>query len=208
MRSSPLLLLVACTGDSSGPPEKITGLWELHQVETAKGEVAGVDAVLSRYPGCVWGRSTWKFSDDHVEAAIDVLCPANAAKDEMYGCSVTASVPAAWDVAAGSWKVTEPAAATSRTLGVADGAIELPTTCSVQVPAGDYPVARVRNQRWRWEMRTPDGTVYRLKQPDSDRPDFVTALRARSDGPTGGGPSSKSSPPGGPGPSSKPVEPK
>ena len=95
---------------------------------------------------------------------------------------LAAQVPAAWDVAAGSWKVTEAASATSRTLGVGDGAIELPTTCSVAVQAGDYPVARVRNQRWKWEMRTPDGTVYRLRQPDSDRPDFVSALRMREDG--------------------------
>lgn len=184
-----LLTLLACQGDTNAPPEKISGLWELHQVETAKGEVAGVDAVLSRYPGCVWGRSTWKFTDDHVEAAIDVLCPASANRDEMYGCTVAASVPAVWDVAGGSWKVSDPAAATSRTLGVGDGAIAVPTTCSVQVPAGDYPVARVRNQRWKWEMRTPDGTVYRLRQPDSDRPDFVTALQKREAAAAeGGGP--------------------
>jgi hypothetical protein len=178
---SSLLVLAACTGDSSDPPVKITGLWELHQVETAKGEIAGVDAVLSRYPGCVWGRSTWSFTDDHVEAAIDVLCPASEAKDEMYGCTVTAAVPAAWNATAGSWQIADAAAATSRTLGVGDGAIEVPTSCSVQVAAGDYLVRKVRNQRWKWEMRTPDGTVYRLRQPDSDRPDFVTALRGRDE---------------------------
>ena len=30
---SSLLVLAACSGDSNAPPEKISGLWDLHQVE-------------------------------------------------------------------------------------------------------------------------------------------------------------------------------
>jgi hypothetical protein len=179
MRLTPLLLLAACNGDKNALPEKIAGVWEVHQVETGKGEIDGLAAVLAAYPGCVWGRTTWDFTDDHVEVSTDVLCPASVTNDEFYGCSVTAKVPAAWDVKGGSWTVSEASTATSRTVGTGDGAMQTPTACRVTVEAGDYPVARVHGQKWRWEMRTPAGNVYRLSQPESDRPDFVAALQRR-----------------------------
>ena len=51
------------------------------------------------------------------------------------------------------------------------------TDCHVSLPAGDYVVAKVsRKPGWKWEMRSPEGTVYRLAQAE-ERPDFVEALR-------------------------------
>lgn len=201
-----VLSLAACTNDKPPLPEKIQGLWELHQVETAGGQVDALDTVLARYPGCTWGRMTWTFEADHLKVGHDVLCP--GAMDEYYGCEVAARVPAVWNETAGSWKVEYPVAVRSRTVGMGDdrpgapasaenpgaqrpdelgstGALGVPTSCEVTLAAGDYPVARVRNQDWRWEMRTPDGTVYRLRLPESDRPDFVAAIQSARPGDVG-----------------------
>jgi hypothetical protein len=86
-------------------------------------------------------------------------------------------VPATWDAEAGKFTVAYPVAARSRTIGVADDAIPGPTSCEVSIPAGEYPVLRVRNQDWRWEVRSPSGKVLRLSLPKSDRPDFVSAIQ-------------------------------
>ena len=181
-----VLSLVACKTDQPPVPEKIQGLWELHQVETEGGEVDALDTVLARYPGCTWGRMTWTFEDDHLKVGHDVLCPgvstgASPMEAEYYGCQVAARVPATWSVigSVGSWKVEYPVAVRSRTVGRGDEALSIPTSCEVTLAPGDYPVARIRNHDWRWEMRTPDGTVYRLRLPESDRPDFVAAIRNR-----------------------------
>jgi hypothetical protein len=118
----------------------------------------------------------------HLVAGLDVLCPASVG--DYYGCEVSARVPATWDEDAGKFVVEYPVAARSRTIGIGDDAIPGPTSCEVAVPAGDFPVVRVRNREWRWEMRTPNGKVYRLRLPRSDRPDFVSPIQG---GPGGAG---------------------
>ncbi|MEQ1505099.1 MAG: hypothetical protein ABMB14_22890 [Myxococcota bacterium] len=181
-----LVAIVACTADpSKAQPEKISGLWELHQVETAGGQVDADTVIKQRYPNCTWGRMTWKFEDDHLSVGYDVLCPAGpdpAVATDYYGCQVSARVPATWDPAKGSWHVDNPVAARSRTMGKGDDALSVPTSCEVTVDAGDYPIVRVPKQPWRWEMGTPDGAVYRLRLPESDRPDFVAAIRGTVEG--------------------------
>lgn len=176
-RFLPALLLVACTGSEDAPPEQIEGLWELHQIETDGQDVDASAALLAPTPDCSWARQTWRFQGDHLEVGTDVLCP--VAPGEHAGCQVRARVPATWDPR-GHWVVGEPVTARSRTVGLGDGAMTRPTACAVTVAAGEYPVVRVRGQKWRWEMRTPAGTVYRLKPPDTDRPDFAGAMRAAS----------------------------
>lgn len=171
-----LALGSGCAPQEKQLPEKIKGLWELHQVETAGGQIDARQLVEQRYPGCTWGRMTWTFDEDHVSVGYDVLCP--AATGDYYGCQVAARVPSAWDPEAGSWHIEYPAAARSRTIGRDEAAIPVPTACEVTLAAGDYQVVRVREPDWRWEMKTPEGTVYRLRLPESDRPDFVAAINA------------------------------
>jgi hypothetical protein len=163
-------------GNNDGLPPKIEGLFELHQVETASGELEAVDVIMGRFPGCHWGRMTWEFQGDRVVVGHDLLCP-GANDQENFGCSVSLALEATWNAEQGSWTIPLGGSATSRTKGMDTLALKVPTMCSVTVPAGNYPVARVRNQQWRWEMGQPDGTVLRLKVADSDRPDFVRALR-------------------------------
>lgn len=184
------LFAIACQGDKNAAPEELVGTWQLHQVEIATGEVDATEALLPSYPGCLWGRQIWSFSDDggenkdgkrtgHLEATTDILCPVKkpgGKGDEYYGCTVTARVPASWDVAKGAWIVTDGTQARARTLPLDTAAIQGPTACEARVDAGEYPVARVRGEKWRWEMRTPDGAVVRLRTPDTERPDYVTAL--------------------------------
>jgi hypothetical protein len=201
--------LLGCTLQQQPPlPEKIEGLWQLHQVETKDaGIVEAMDMLLKQYPDCSWGRMTWTFDADHIQAGVDILCPAdpptpvipvstapdspdaiapppvldgeNKPQHEYFGCQVSARVPAIWDTEGGSWKVENTVKARSRTKGRDADALGVPTSCELVLPTGDYPVARVTRQPWRWEMLTPDGSVYRLKLPDSDRPDFVAALRGQ-----------------------------
>lgn len=201
----PVFALLACDDLLSQQPplpEKIEGMWELHALEIRDGQV--VDALpdlLKSYPGCTWGRRTWTFNADHIQAGLDLLCPAGPTgtvaapvpgepaeeggrpQQEYFGCQVTVRVPAIWDTEAGLWKVAHRMKATSRTVGRDADAIGVPTSCSLELPAGDYAVARVPKQPWRWEMLTPEGVVYRLKLPDSDRPDFVAALRGQGGSP-------------------------
>ena len=58
--------LLGCTLDQQPPlPEKIEGLWQLHQVETKDaGIVEAMDMLLKQYPDCSWGRMTWTFDAD------------------------------------------------------------------------------------------------------------------------------------------------
>jgi hypothetical protein len=212
-----IVQLLGCSMQQQPPlPEKIEGLWQLHQVETKDaGIVEAMDMLLQQYPDCSWGRMTWTFDADHIQAGVDILCPADVPalilpvstapgagslgpgspdaiappapavpaegddgpQHEFFGCQVTARVPAIWDTEAGSWKVEDTVKARSRTRGRDADALGVPTSCELTLPMGDYPVARVTRQPWRWEMLTPEGSVYRLKLPDSDRPDFVAALR-------------------------------
>lgn len=158
-------------------PEKIQGRWEVHAIETEGGIVTAQEVIAQQYPRCLWGRITWTFDEGHVSLGYDVLCPADAG--EFYGCEVSARVPAAWAEQAGAWEVAHPARARSRTVGRGDDSLTVPTSCQVTIQPGTYPVVRVRNQDWRWEMQSPDRTsVYRLKLPSSDRPDFVAAIAA------------------------------
>jgi hypothetical protein len=157
-------------------PEKISGVWELHQEESTTGQVDAIASILDKYPGCTWGRMTWTFDEDHLSLGLDVLCPAGVG--DYYGCEVKARVPAVWHAKEGKFTVDAPVAARSRTVGIAEDAIPGPTKCEVSIAAGDYPVVRVRNQDWRWEMRTPNGKVFRLRLPRSDRPDFVSAIQS------------------------------
>lgn len=170
------LTTLGCQTPQKPLPEKIKGLWELHQVETAGGEVDEATIIAQRYPDCTWGRMTWTFDEGHLAAGYDVLCP--AATGDFYGCQVSAQVPATWDPDKGQWHVDNGVGARSRTIGLEEDALPVPTSCEVTVAGGDYPVVRVRKPDWRWEMRTPEGTVYRLKLPESDRPDFVAAIKA------------------------------
>ncbi|MEQ1571653.1 MAG: hypothetical protein ABMA64_38850, partial [Myxococcota bacterium] len=157
-----VVLLPALSGCDSLPttnpqPERISGVWELHQDKLTDKQVDAVDFLLEKYPGCTWGRMTWDFQADHLEVALDLLCPAGVG--DYYGCEVSVRVPATWDAAAGKLVVPHPVAARSRTVGIGEEAIGVPTSCEVAVAAGDYPVARVRNEDWRWEMAAPNGHV-------------------------------------------------
>lgn len=166
---------LACTPQAPDLPEKPKGLWELRQIKTEGGQIEGRTLVEQRYPGCTWGRMTWKFEDAHVSVGYDLLCP--AAENDYYGCEVSVRVPAAWDPDRGQWHVDAPVSARSRTTGLSDEALPVPTSCEVSLPAGDYPVVRMsKKQEWQWEMQTPEGMVYCLQLPESDRPDFVAAM--------------------------------
>jgi len=173
------LLLAGCPADPDAPPEKLVGLWELHQVETSQGEIDSLAVVLADFPSCVWGRRTFLFGDGMLRVQNDVLCPSAVNHDEFYGCEVAVEVPAVWDDTDGSgkWVVSTRVSATARTKGLEAGSLDVPTTCTVAVAAGTYPVASVRGYEWRWEIQAPDGQVYRLRDPPNDNPDFVAALR-------------------------------
>jgi hypothetical protein len=111
----------------------------------------------------------------HLTSNTDVLCPTQQS-GEMFGCSVSARVPAEWDVHAGKWIVADGATVRNRTRPVDVAAIASGTSCEAKVSAGEYLVEQIRGQKWKWEMLTPSGHgVYRLRAPQSDRPDFVAA---------------------------------
>ncbi len=185
------LAMFACKGNQADVPKKIVGTWEVHQVEVAGGEVDGGTAVTNTHPDCTWGRLTMTFEEDaptegaektpdrisgHVSATTDVLCPTKV-PGEMFGCTVSARAAAEWDVKRGHWVVPHGSTVRNRTRPLDAAAIASGTTCEAKVATGNYEVVPVRNQKWKWEMRTPDGTVYRLRMPTSDRPDFVAALQ-------------------------------
>lgn len=173
-------LLASCLSEQKAPPEKISGAWELHQVETAEGKVDALPSILSKYPACTWGRTTFTFTDQEIQVGLDVLCPTGAG--DYSGCEVAASVPASWNDQLGQWTVPYPVAVRSRTNGIDEQAISGQTQCEVSLNAGTYEVERVypKGGEWRWEMRAPGGVVYRLRLPRSDRPDFVSAISERT----------------------------
>ena len=190
------VVMLGCRGSQSDLPKKIVGTWELHQVEVAGGEVDAQTAVTNGHPGCTWGRMTLSFEEGSDEGSggkakaekgaervpgflsstTDVLCPTNTT-GELYGCTVSARVPAEWDVKAGKWVVTSGTTVRNRTRPLDASAMAGGTTCEAKVSSGDYPVVTVRGQKWKWEMRTPDGTVFRLRAPTSEHPDFVAAIQ-------------------------------
>lgn len=168
--------LLGCNQETNAPPPQISGLWQVHQVETGSGEIDGQAVALRQFPGCSWARQTWRFEGDRLVVEHDVLCPSSV-ENEFVGCSVAAEVPATWEPTAGKWVVPASVRAKSRAVGLEAGALALPTACTVEVDAGDYPVLRMRGQDWRWEVGLPNGTVLRLRIPESDEPDFVMAMR-------------------------------
>jgi hypothetical protein len=185
------LAIVACKGNQVDVPKRIEGTWEVHQIEVGETAVEAAVAVTNGHPGCTWGRIIMSFELDggvdpmaapadrlpgHLTSNTDVLCPTQQS-GEMFGCSVSARVPAEWDVHAGKWIVADGATVRNRTRPVDVAAIASGTSCEAKVSAGEYLVEQIRGQKWKWEMLTPSGTVYRLRAPQSDRPDFVAALQ-------------------------------
>ncbi|MEN0062019.1 MAG: hypothetical protein AAGA48_07680 [Myxococcota bacterium] len=174
--------LLGCLPSDDGPPKQIQGLWTVSQVETDKEVVVnGMQLALQQFPGCTWARQTWHFSENSVRMGYDVLCPSRD-PDEFYGCQVSVEAPARWDDGQGTWTVDHTARARSRTLALEAASLDVPTTCHAHIEAGTYPVRRMQNQDWRWEMRVPNGRVLRLALPDSDDPDFVSAMRTTTGG--------------------------
>ncbi len=164
MRSVALLsLLFGCPQEQDGKPPKLEGHWELMQIETSSGVLEGRDVVLSQFKGCDWARRTFTFTDGKLKVENDILCRGKA-RDEYYGCQVAVEVPATWDELNGVWMVRTPVRGRARTRGLEGGARDVPPRSTVEVAAGPYKVARIR-------------TVYRLRTPDTDAPDFVLAMR-------------------------------
>jgi hypothetical protein len=180
--------MLACMGDQVEGPKRIVGTWEVHQVELPEGVVEGEVAATAGHPGCGWGRQLLAFEESAgapagadlapgwISVTTDVLCPTEA-PGEMFGCTVTARAPAAWDLRAGKWVVPAGAVVESRTRPLDEAAIASGTTCRAEVATGDHLVVPVRGEKWKWEMRTPDGKVLRLRAPDHEKPDFVEAMR-------------------------------
>ncbi|MEO0599856.1 MAG: hypothetical protein AAF211_00375 [Myxococcota bacterium] len=173
-----LATTLGCLTEDEGPPKQIQGMWTVREVETDREVVVeGMQLALQQFPGCTWARQTWHFSEDTIRMGYDVLCPGRST-DEHYGCKVSVEAPASWDDASGTWTVSNTARASSRTLALERASLDVPARCHAHIEAGSYPVRRMQNQAWRWEMRVPNGRVLRLALPESDEPDFVSAMRA------------------------------
>ena len=175
----PLLALLGCDQGENSAPARIKGLWQVYQFKTSSGVTDGEDVALARFEGCSWARQTWDFQPDSIRVEHDVLCP-SASAGEYVGCQVGAEVAAAWDSEAGQWAVDASVEARSRAVGLEGASFNLPTSCTVEVEAGNYLVKRMSREVWQWEMRLPSGVVLRLKIPESDDPDFVMAMRRAS----------------------------
>lgn len=162
-----LLVLLACGPDPNAPPPQPEGVLEVLEVETSGGEVSASDMVTGRNPGCIWGREIWQFDGTKVLVQNDVLCRGQR-PDESYGCQVRAIADATWDAERGMFVVPKRVGARGQFIGTKDSDIDPGprTSCSVTVAAGEYPVARVRNGVWKWEMRTPAGMVLRFARSD------------------------------------------
>jgi hypothetical protein len=183
MLLSPLLLLLACGPDPNAPPPRPEGVLEVMGVETSAGVVTTSDMVMGRNEDrCVWGREIWHFDGDKVIVQNDVLCPADR-PNESYGCQVRAIGDVSWDGERGVFTVPTRIAARARFTGTPDSDIDpgRRTHCSVALPAGEYPVARVRNGQWKWEIRTPAGMVLRLARSDY-KVDFGFAMQEAGKG--------------------------
>jgi len=165
---SPLLLLLACGPDPNAPPPRPEGVLEVLEVETGGGDVVSAsDMVAGRSEGCTWGREIWRFDGDKAIVQNDVLCPADRA-NESFGCQVRVTGEASWNAERGVFVVPKRVGGMARFVGAKDSDIDPGprTYCSVTLEAGEYPVARVRNGQWKWEMRTPAGMVLRLVVSD------------------------------------------
>lgn len=173
----PMVALFGCDQTNDAPPMRILGLWQVHEVETSTRPISGRDVAMANFPGCAWARQTWNFTEELIRVEHDVLCRAPS-NEEYVGCKVAAEVPTRWDEANTKWVVDTTVKARSRVVGLEPSGLQMPTSCTVRIDAGDYPVARMPpRQEWSWEMGVPNGTVLRLKIPESEEPDFVAAMR-------------------------------
>jgi hypothetical protein len=154
------LMSAGCGSSAEGPMERIDGTWEVHAAATG-GQ-------------CAWERRTYTFGPSTLRATVDVLCP--GAGGEHVGCSVSAELPASWDES-GRWQVSGgPIVARASVQGT--GVKALPaSTCFATLEPGHYVAAKVRGEPWKWEVTTPSEQELRLRRPDTDRPDYVAALR-------------------------------
>jgi hypothetical protein len=170
-----LLLMFACTGSSDGPPPRPDGTFLVRSVAMAGAEIDGPDAITGNYPGCSWGQELFTFSEGELRREIAVLCPQKG-QIEAHGCEVSTVATATWDAAKGVFTVAQPVKARARFASIKEG--QPPRSmaaCSVTLDAGEYPIARIYNGLWKWEVRTPDGTVHRL-DAGPDEPDFAAAM--------------------------------
>ena len=158
-----VLLMAGCGPSGDGPTDRLEGTWEVH-----------ADAVGGQ---CAWQRRSYTFGPASVRATVDVLCPGSGG--EHVGCTVSAELPATWDPS-GRWQVTGSILARASAHGTGDK--PLPSSaCFAALEPGNYPVAKARSQPWKWVVTTPSEQKIRLRRPDSERPDFVAALRADPD---------------------------
>ena len=167
---------LACLSDPDAPSPEPEGFLEVLEVETGGGVVSATEVVKGRNPGCRWGREAWRFEDGHVYVQNDVLCSGRA-KNEAYGCQVRAMAEAPFDAQRGVYTVPHRVDARGRFVGDRTSAIDPGERahCAVSIVAGEYPVTRVRNGRWKWEIRTPAGMVLRVLDTDG-KVDFGFAL--------------------------------
>lgn len=172
----PLVLLLACGGDPNAPPPRPDGLLQVIEVETGTGVASGSAYVRARQPACGWGREVWWFEEGKITVQNDFVCAA-ASPDEAYACTVRMVADASWDAARGVFVVPRAVRGRARFSGVGDPVTSGERTrCSLEIAAGEYPVARVRNGQWKWEVSTPAGVVLRLGPGDA-RPDLTAAMR-------------------------------
>lgn len=173
----PMFALFGCDQTNDAPPTRILGLWQVHEVETSTRPIPGKEVALTNFPGCSWARQTWNFAENLLRVEHDVLCP-TATGREYVGCQVAAEVPAIWKEAESKWIIETTVRGRSRAMALDAAGLQVPTACTIRIDAGDYQVARMPpRQEWSWEMGVPNGTVLRLKIPDSEEPDFVSAMR-------------------------------
>ena len=173
---SALIFLLACGSDPNAPPPRPEGVLEVLEVETSGGVVSASDMVAGRNPGCTWGREVWQFDGDNAMVQNDVLCKSSRS-DESFGCQVRVLGSASWDAERGVFVVPRRVGSRGRFVGLPDSAIDPGgrVACAVSLAAGEYPVARVRNGQWKWEMRTPAGMVLRFA-PSDVKVDFGFAM--------------------------------
>ncbi len=170
-----LLFLLACGSGSDGPPPRPDGTFAVLSVEMSGAEVDGRDVVTGRFPGCTWGQETLTFRESSMQVDVAVLCPQKGGV-EAYGCEVGVTAAATWDAARGVFVVPHAVQGKGQFLAIREtGPSKALTGCDYTLEAGEWPVARVRNGSWKWEVRSPSGTVHRLDKASSE-PDFATAM--------------------------------
>mgnify|MGYP000023227543 CR=1 FL=1 len=173
------LFLLACGPDPNAPPPRPDGEFRVVAVHTSEATIPGPDAILGGYPGCIWGQQSFTFTKDRVATEISVLCPSD--KENALACQVNVRGEAFWDAEGGRFVVPNRAKGTGAF--VSHNEEEPPKDlagCEVVLAKGEYPVARIYNGQWKWEVRTPDGSVHRLVAAEA-RPDFVGAMLAQQE---------------------------